>query len=134
MSRMTPAEGVERYHSAPPPDYITEYDPAYHDEEMRDMVTGLVGAMRQLKLPVLTAWELGLSLPVAAIDLGAVGIRILVDPDIDRYIKKGQEFFTLTALTYKGDVVILDTYDYIYYDEYNALVEAFKHIKDYLIG
>lgn len=104
---MTPDEGVRRYFEAELPSSVRNYHPESDDEDMKDLATGLIGAMLKLKLPSLSGPELGSDIPLVVLYIPGDLIRILVDP----HIKKEQYSYRVTALSYTGEFMLLDTSD-----------------------
>jgi len=127
---MLASEGVERWNSAPFPEGMVDYDEQEHAALKDDIMTGLVGALLQLKLDVITARDIGVELPIAVINIDGIGLRILVDPVVEKYkTHEGQELYKLTALNNKGSTVTIDTYVYRYDDEYDRLTDAIEYIR-----
>lgn len=119
MARLLPAEAVEAYLSGAPSPYVVDYDPLEHDEAMLDVATGVVGAMLKLGLASLSGPEIGSPIPFVACNVPGDVVRLFVAPvivpygevlDSDApYIKKAREHVKLTALSYQGDLLRLDT-------------------------
>ena len=115
MPRLKPSEGVELYHnSSIPSSPLIKFDPGVHLEEMRDLLTGLLGAMFLLDLPSLSGPELGSSMPLVVTEVPGDYIRIFVDPKMKFYNEKGHKFVKLAAFNYSGLAVVLDTREWAF--------------------
>lgn len=111
---MLPQEGIRKFFSSSYPTGLLTYKPAEHFDWMQDVTTGLVGAMIKLRLPSLSAPELGIPLPMLATNITGDLLRIIVDPIFETYKEKGQPHIMLTALAYTGEMMILDTGELLY--------------------
>lgn len=141
MARMTADEGVRAYMEGTPSSFIVPYNPQEHEEAMMDLITGLIGAMLKLNLGSLSGPELGSTIPVVVTNVPGDILRILIAPDITPYgpwyqtnnmnIKKAREFVKLTALSYRGDLLKLDT-RYEKYLNYRGLGEELQYQKQLL--
>ena len=141
MARMTAKEGLGAYLNSAPPSYLVHYEPEVHDEEMKDLVTGLCGALLKTDLYSLSGPQLGSYLPVVITRGPNDLLRILIDPYIEPYgavletglpyIEKAREHIELTALAYSGEGIVLDTKD-IPYVNYRLLSAALQYQVAYL--
>ena len=127
MSRLT-VQAAELLYSAPPltSDQVVGWD--NQEEEMQDLMTGLVGLCLAKKMDYLTAPQLGNHLPIFVLNLPHGMPQIFIDPEIE--YKKGRHLVA-TALNYKGDVVRLDTSNVTYADG-EAMAEAVTHAMEWL--
>jgi len=121
MARLTPQEGIEKFFSATYPTALIRYNPDEHHEWVKDVTTGLVGAMIQLRLPSLSAPEMGIPLPMFATNVENDLLRIVVDPIFQPLKEKGLRHYLVTALAYTGEMMILDTTE-LHYLNYVGLV------------
>jgi len=108
------------YLNSTPPIPYPDYEHDTHGEEMRDLATGLIGAVIRLHLHSASGPEFGSRIPLLVTYVPGDIIRIYVDPEIETYgkllpvpnrrgIKKAREHVTLTALSYQGEQLRLDT-------------------------
>lgn len=119
LPRITASEGVAAYLAGNKATTLVHYDPEQHEEQMKAVVTGVAGAMLKLGLRSLSGPEIGSSIPVVVTNVPGDVIRIFVDPYVEAYgpeeatqvpyIKKAREHVELTALTYTGEGLLLDT-------------------------
>ena len=133
MPRLRPQEAEELFFEAPPPKELVEYDPTEHTENMKDLVPGMIGAALRLKLRSISGPEIGSPLPVVATLVPRDLIRILVDPTIVSYKRKGREFVRLDALSYQGELLVLDTAD-LYYGPFDEVTKELLYQKSVLEG
>lgn len=108
------------------PDHLVKYNPDEHYEWVKDVTTGLVGALIKLRLPSLSAPEMGLPLPMFATNVENDLLRIVVDPIFQPLKEKGQRHYLITALAYTGEMMVLDTTE-LHYLNYVGLVQELHH-------
>jgi len=85
------------------------YNHEEHYEWVQDTTTGLVGAVLQLRLPSLSAPEIGIPLPMLVTYPPGDIIRIIIDPSFFPHKEKGQDHMLISALAYTGELLVLDT-------------------------
>ena len=98
------------YEESDPPERVVRYDDVEnmqeHIEEVHDLATGLIGALLQLELDSISGPEIGSEIPMVVINVEDDLIRILVDPVI---IEEGRNHLTVSALSYVGERLYIDT-------------------------
>lgn len=130
MGLMSAKEGVRRFNSGALPDEVIEYDPAQHEEELRELSTGLIGALLKLGLPSICSLELGHRLPVIVTYVPDDLLRVFVDPFVQpfgRKLKKGREFVELTALSLQGEPIYMNTQELWYVNYRGLALEVQRH-------
>lgn len=105
MARLSADEGVALYREGVDPVRLVYYDPEEHSEEMKDLATGLIGAMLKLDLPSASGPEFGSRIPLVVTYVPGDVIRIMIDP----IMKKGSKHIKLTAFSYTGEQMVVDT-------------------------
>lgn len=105
MARLTADEGVALYQKGVDPVRLVYYDPEEHSEEMKDLATGLIGAMLKLGLHSASGPEFGSRIPLVVTYVPGDVIRIMIDP----IMKKGSKHVKLTAFSYTGERMVVDT-------------------------
>ena len=141
MARLLPSEAKEAYLNGEPSSSLVMYDPDIHQEEMMDLATGLIGAMLQLRLDSISGPEIGSKIPIVVTNVDNDIIRILIDPYIDAYgeevecnlprMKKARKHVELTALSYKGEGIYLNTEDLYYANPIGLAVQLQYHDKKF---
>lgn len=130
MPRLTASEGVELFKLGTPPKEVIEFDPAVHMEEWHDMATGLIGAMLKLGLPSISSIEIGHRIPAIVTHVPDDFLRIFVDPFVQpfgRRMRKGREFVELTALSYQGEPVYMNTEELWHVNYRDLALEIQRH-------
>jgi len=120
---MSVKEGVRRYRKGAPPTEVVEFDPEVHMEEWKDLATGLIGTLLRLELPSICSFDLGHRIPAVVTNVPDDIIRVFVDPFVEpfgRRLRKGREFVELTALSYLGEPIYMNTKD-LWYVNYRDL-------------
>lgn len=110
MTRLSADEGVRLYKESGPPSHLLDYNPDVHEQDMKDLATGLIGAMLKLSLPSISGPQLGSPIPMIVTHVPGDLLRIFVHPQI----KKDGEHVVLTAFSYTGEMMTLDTRDLDY--------------------
>ncbi len=115
MTRLTRMEGVGLYSSKPRlPDTLLEFIPEVHIEDMKDLLTGVLGAVLELGLPSASGPEFGSDIPLVVTAVKGDYIRIFVGPEMKFYTEKGRKFVKLTAFNYKGLPIVFDTKEWAF--------------------
>jgi hypothetical protein len=127
---MTASEGVRLYERGALSEELVEFNPEEHKEEWKDLATGLVGALLKLGLPSISSPQLGHRLPAIVTYVPDDFLRIMVDPFVEpfgRRLRKGREFVELTALSYQGEPIYMNTKDLWYVNYRDLALEIQKH-------
>lgn len=124
MPRLRPQEGEEAYRNGRLSSYVVCYDHEQHGEEMMDLATGLIGALLRLKLPSISGPEIGSPIPMVVTYVDGDLLRIFIDPHVEPFgeeiatgikgMKKARQHVELTALSYQGEPMYLNTADLDY--------------------
>lgn len=134
LPRLLPDEAVQRYVRRPTDIPVVHYDPEIHEEEMKAVAVGVIGALLKMdKVDSVSGPQVGSRIPIVALKVPGDVIRIYIDPYMEAYgrpvrtgmahIKKAQEHVELTALTYGGDGLLVDTAEMSYTNHRGLAVE-----------
>ena len=110
MTRMPIVDAIARYEAGVRPRDMRKVGKfTDYEKEMKVIMPALIGAMLELDLKSISAPQIGSKLPIMVLRYPV--IRILIDPIINTYDKKGQRHVRVLALNYKGDSIVLDTFN-----------------------
>lgn len=119
MPRLLPEEAERAYREGKPSPYVLAYDPDVHEEAMKDLATGLIGALLRMGLEYISGPEIGSPIPMVVTNVRGDMLRIFIDPYVEGYgpevacnlprMKKARQHAELTALSYQGEGMYFDT-------------------------
>jgi hypothetical protein len=122
MNWLLPKDAVARYVAKPAPIELVYYNPQEHRKEMREVCTGVAGALLKLAdegIYSVSGPQIGSRIPIVCTLVPRDIIRIFVDPFIEphgapvrtgkRYIRKALEHCRLTYFSFKGEPLLMNT-------------------------